>query len=172
MEISIDFNKIPSKGDVIWAIRFPLHCGIYEDDDSVIHFAPINGSKVKKDAVIHHSTLAEFKNGSPVFVINFSSENCFPPEEVIKRANTRLDKKDYNLFLNNCDHFATWCKIGEHRSLQVDLAKKILVEAGKYIDKSSKEDTAFETGAEIFCSIYKIAEIFTSPEFKKMLLPG
>jgi hypothetical protein len=35
MEISIDFNKVPSKGDVIWAIRLPFHCGIYEDDDSM-----------------------------------------------------------------------------------------------------------------------------------------
>jgi len=147
MEISIDFNKAPSKGDVIWAIRLPFHCGIYEDDNSVIHFAPVNGSKLKEDAVIHCSTLAEFKNGSPVFVIDFPSENCFPPEEVINRANMRLDKKDYDLFFNNCDHFATWCKIGEHRSLQVDLAKKILVEAGKYIDKFSEKDSAFETAA-------------------------
>jgi len=167
MEISINFNKAPSKGDVIWAVRLPFHCGIYEDDDSVFHFAPINGSKVKEDAIIHRSTFEEFKNGSSVFVIDFPSEKCLLPDEVINRANMRLDQNDYNLFLNNCDHFATWCKIGEHCSLQVDLAKKILIEAGKYIDKYIKKDTAFETGTEIFCAIYKIAEIFASPEIKK-----
>jgi hypothetical protein len=172
MEISIDFNKAPSKGDVIWAIRLPFHCGIYEDDDSVIHFAPLDDSKTKANAVIHKSSLEEFSNGSPYIVIEFSSEKCLSPEETIQRARSRLGENTYNLFLNNCDHFATWCKIGEHRSLQVDLAKNILVEAGKYIDKSGKKDTAFETGAEIFCLIYKIAEIFTSSEFKKMLPPN
>jgi len=172
MEISIDFNKVPSKGDVIWAIRLPFHCGIYEDDDSVIHFAPINGSKIKEDAVIHRSTLEDFKNGSFVFVIDFPSENCLSPEEVINRANTRLGQNDYDLFLNNCDHFATWCKIGKHCSLQVDLAKQILVDVGKCIDKLREKDTSFETGTEIFCSIYKIAEIFKSPEFKKIMSPN
>jgi len=172
MEISIDFNKAPSKGDVIWAIRLPFHCGIYEDDNSVIHFAPVNGNKMKEDAVIHQSTLTEFANGSPVFVIDFPSEKCLSPDEVINQAKTQLDKKNYSLLLNNCDHFATWCKTGKHCSIQIDLAKKILVEVGKYIDKLREKDTAFETGAEIFCAIYKIAEIFASPEFKKILSPS
>jgi len=169
MEISINFNKAPSKGDVVWAIRLPFHCGIYEGDDSVIHFAPLNGSKMKEDAVIHRSTLTEFANGSPFFVIEFPPEKCLPPEETISRACSRLGECTYDLFLNNCDHFATWCKIGEHRSLQVDLAKKILVEAGKYIDKTNKEETEFEMGAEIFCLIYKIAEILSSPEIKTVV---
>jgi len=168
MEIKGISIKNPSKGDVVWAIRLPFHCGIYEDDNSVIHFAPPNGSKVKEDAVIHKSTLAEFANGSPVIVIEFPLEKCLPPEEVIQRAHSRLGEHAYNLFLNNCDHFATWCKTGEQCSLQVELAKKILVEAGKFIDKSSENETFFETGAEVFCLIYKIAEICTSPEYKKL----
>jgi len=168
MEISIDFHKIPSKGDVVWAVRFPFHCGIYENDNSVIHFAPVNASKVKEDAIIHQSTLAEFKNGDSVFVIDFPSEKFLSPEESIKRAQSRLGEKRYNLFLNNCDHFATWCKIGEHRSFQVELAKKILVEAAKYIDKSNEKETAFEMSTEIFCAIYRIAEVLLSPEIKKI----
>jgi len=112
MEIECVTIKIPNKGDVVWAIRLPCHCGIYEGDDSVIHFAPLNGSKIKEDAVIHRSTLAEFANGSPVFVIEFPPEKCLPTEETISRARSRLDESDYNMFLNNCDHFATWCKIG------------------------------------------------------------
>jgi len=126
MEISIDFNKAPSKGDVIWAIRLPFHCGICDDDDSVIHFAPLDDSGTKDNAVIHRSTLEEFSNGSPYIVIKFPSEKCLLPEETIQRARSRLGENTYNLFLSNCDHFATWCKVGEHRSLQVDLAKKFL----------------------------------------------
>ena len=32
----------------------------------------------------------------------------------------RLGEQDYNLLFNNCEHFATWCKTGLHRSGQVD----------------------------------------------------
>ena len=32
----------------------------------------------------------------------------------------RLGEQDYNLLFNNCEHFATWCKTGRHRSGQVD----------------------------------------------------
>jgi len=113
MEFESVSKKIPDKGDVVWASRgLWRHCGIYEGDDSVIHFAPPNGSKKKKDAVIHRSTLAEFANNSPVIVIEFPLEECLQPEEVIKRARSRIGEQTYNLFFNNCDHFATWCKIG------------------------------------------------------------
>ncbi|WP_461246679.1 lecithin retinol acyltransferase family protein [Treponema sp. R6D11] len=159
--------KTPNKGDVVWAIRLPCHCGIYEGDDSVIHFAPLNGSKMKEDAVIHRSTLAEFANCSPFLVIEFPPEKCLPPEETISRACSRLGEHTYDLFLNNCDHFATWCKIGEHRSLQVDLVKKIAVAACKAIDNASEKHTKFEKGAEIFCKIYKIVEILASPSNQK-----
>ena len=31
-----------------------------------------------------------------------------------------LGEQNYNLLFNNCEHFATWCKTGRHRSGQVD----------------------------------------------------
>jgi hypothetical protein len=158
--------KTPNKGDVVWAIRFPCHCGIYEGDDSVIHFAPRDGSKRKEDAVIHRSTLAEFANNSPVFVIEFPPEKCFPPEETISRAHSRIGECAYDLCLNNCDHFATWCKIGEHRSLQVDLVKKIAIAVCKTLDNASEKHTEFEKSAEIVCKIHEIVEIIASPAIK------
>jgi len=167
MESKNVVDKVPSKGDVIWAIRPPCHCGIYEGDDFVIHFAPPNGSKIKEDAVIHRSTLAEFANGSPFLVIEFPAEKCLSPEEVIQRARSRLDENTYNLFLNNCDHFATWCKIGEHRSLQIDLLKKIAIAMCEFIDKSNENKTEYKKTAKIICKIYEIAEIMLSPKINK-----
>jgi hypothetical protein len=169
MEIERVAIKTPNKGDVVWAIRLPCHCGIYEGDDSVIHFAPPNGSKMKEEAVIHRSTLAEFANGSPFHVIEFPPEKCLPPEETIRRAHLRLGENTYNLFLNNCDHFATWCKIGEHHSLQIDLFKQIAIVTCELIDKSNENQTEYKKAAEIICKIYEIVEIFTSPEIKKKL---
>jgi hypothetical protein len=159
-------GKVPSKGDVVWAIRLPCHCGIYEGDDSVIHFAPPNDSKIKEDAVIHQSTLAEFAKDSSFLVIEFPPEKCLSPEETISRARSRLGENTYNLFLNNCDHFATWCKIGEHRSLQIDMIKKIAIAICEHIDKSNENQTEYKKAAEIICKIYEIVEIFISPEIK------
>ena len=168
MEIKNVSIKLPSKGDVVWAVRLPVHCGIYEGDNSIIHFAPLDSSKTKEDAIIHRSTLDEFSNGSPYIVIEFPPEKCFSPEESIERARSRLGKKTYNLFLNNCDHFATWCKIGEHRSLQVDLLKKIAVVVCEAIDKSNEKETKYGKTSEIICTIHEIAEVLFSPELKKI----
>jgi len=164
MEIENIAIRTPKKGDVIWAVRLPLHCGIYESDDSVIHFAPANGSKTKKDAVIHRSTLTEFAKGYPVVVIEFSPEKCLPPEESIRRAYSRLGENTYNLILNNCEHFAIWCKIGEHCSPQVDLVKEIAVAVCKFIDESGEKKTEFEKYAEIFIKLHEFVQILTSPE--------
>jgi hypothetical protein len=169
MEIENIAIKTPKKGDVIWAVGFPLHCGIYESDDSVIHFAPTNGFKTKKDAVIHITTLTEFAKGYPVIVIEFSPEKCLPPEECIRLAYSRLGENAYNLVLNNCEHFAIWCKIGEHRSLQVDFMKELAVAVGKFIDKFGEKNTAFEKYAEILGKLHEVLQILTSPESKRIL---
>jgi hypothetical protein len=167
MEIENIAIRTPEKGDVIWAVGFPFHCGIYESDDSVIHFAPANGSKTKKDAVIHKSTLTEFAKNHSVVVIEFSPEKCLPPEESIRRAYSRLGENTYNLILNNCEHFAIWCKIGEHRSPQIDLVKEIAVAVCKLIDKSGEKNTEFGKSAEIFGKLHEVVQILTSPESRR-----
>jgi len=167
MEIISKFQT-PLKGDVIWVFRFPyFHCGIYDGDNSVIHFAPReNDIKSKEDAVIHKTPLDKFADGSPVYVIEFPSEKCLSPDEVVRQACSRLNEKDYNLPFNNCDHFATWCKTGKHRSTQVDLVKKIVVAVCKAIDKSGKNEKDFGRYAEIACKIHEIVEIAMSPNSK------
>ena len=165
MEIENITIRTPKKGDVIWVFRFPyFHCGIYESDNSVIHFAPQeNSSKLKEFAVINRTPLDKFADGFPVSVIEFPSEKCFPPDEVIKRACSRLNENGYNLPFNNCDHFATWCKTGKHHSMQVDLVKKIVIAVCKAIDKSGKKESDVERYAEIACKIHEIVEIAMAP---------
>lgn len=46
-------------------------------------------------------------------------KDCFPPQEVVERARSRLDEHRYNIFAQNCEHFAHWCKTGEGKSNQV-----------------------------------------------------
>ena len=38
--------------------------------------------------------------------------------EVIRRARSRIGEEAYNVFENNCEHFANWCKEGDSKSEQ------------------------------------------------------
>ena len=50
---------------------------------------------------------------------------CLSAEDVVKRAQSRLEEDKYNLFCNNCEHFAMWCKTGISTSKQVKNIKEI-----------------------------------------------
>jgi hypothetical protein len=170
MDIINKFQS-PSKGDVIWTFRFPyFHCGIYEDEKSVIHFTPDeNDSKSKESAVICKTSLEKFADGFPVFSIEFPNEKCFSSDEVITRARSRLNETGYNLSFNNCDHFATWCKTGKHHSKQVDFIKELVIAVCKAVDNSRNKDTEFAKYAEIVSKIHEIVEIILSPNSIKVV---
>ena len=62
-----------------------------------------------------------------VMVFKYSSDvKPFPSAEIVKRAIAEADADkaggqghfEYNLFRNNCEHFATWCVTGRKLSLQ------------------------------------------------------
>ncbi|NWG75003.1 MAG: lecithin retinol acyltransferase family protein, partial [Rubrivivax sp.] len=44
----------------------------------------------------------------------------YPPEEVQRRALSRVGERKYNLAFRNCEHFAVWCATGLHASQQVE----------------------------------------------------
>ena len=58
----------------------------------------------------------------------------FSPEETLERARSRMGERKYNLFTNNCEHFAVWCKTGISESRQVrqwvTLAQRVLLNDG------------------------------------------
>lgn len=43
----------------------------------------------------------------------------FSPDAVVSRAESRLGEKRFNLFFNNCEHFASWCATGISNSEQI-----------------------------------------------------
>ncbi|MEO1391251.1 MAG: lecithin retinol acyltransferase family protein, partial [Cyanobacteria bacterium J06634_6] len=69
------------------------------------------------EAEVSRTSFASFARGGPVYQVPQST--AFIPEVVVKRAKTRLGEKDYNLFFNNCEHFANWCKTGRNESRQL-----------------------------------------------------
>ncbi|KAK6062265.1 NC domain protein, partial [Cooperia oncophora] len=42
----------------------------------------------------------------------------FPPRIVVERATLQLGSGNYNIFLNNCEHFVKWCRYGNRISGQ------------------------------------------------------
>lgn len=44
---------------------------------------------------------------------------AFEPDAVVARAESRLGQRDFDTAVNNCEHFATWCKTGLEDSEQV-----------------------------------------------------
>ena len=72
------------------------HHGIYIGNNTVIHF---------KQNRIQIATLEEFQSGSPY--IKIASAKLYTDTEIIQRARKRVGEQDYNLFLNNGEHFVT-----------------------------------------------------------------
>ena len=102
-----------ARGDHIYVHRYGgtvSHHGIDCGDGTVIHY--------KEGETITRSTCAFFSKGEEISIQHY--DDCDPPAEVIKRAESRLGERDYHVIFNNCEHFAVWCKTGQHRSNQVD----------------------------------------------------
>ena len=86
------------------------HHGIDLGDGTVAHY--LEGREILR------SPLSEFSQGEVVSVMGHTDAS--PAGVTLRRAMSRLGEQNYNLLFNNCEHFATWCKTGRHRSEQVD----------------------------------------------------
>jgi Lecithin retinol acyltransferase len=117
-----------ARGDQIYVMR-PLagldslyqHHGIDCGDGTVIHYYKPG------EAEISRTSYETFAQGKPVYTKQYTTS--YVPDVVIERAESRLGERQYNLLTNNCEHFATWCKIGQSDCVQlagldVDLLKQ------------------------------------------------
>lgn len=91
------------------------HHGIDVGDGTVVHYC--GEVHRKREAEIRRTAMVEFLEGGHLVIVN--SGHCFTPEEVVARALCCVGDRGYNLFVNNCEHFAHWCKTGINRSEQV-----------------------------------------------------
>ena len=86
------------------------HHGIDLGDGTVAHY--LEGREILR------SSTDDFSQGQSVSVIEHA--NASPARVTLQRAMGRIGEQNYNLLFNNCEHFATWCKTGRHRSGQID----------------------------------------------------
>ena len=123
------------------------HYGVYIGDGKVIHFAPLEGQEISSEnGIIHETTLEKFLNGRAL-QIDMNIEKIYSENEIIQRARSRLGGKGYDLFTNNCEHFARWCVTGEHISYQV-------------INSPQKIEGTFLTIQENWDRVSKFIELF------------
>lgn len=57
---------------------------------------------------------------------------AFTPNAVIGRAESRLGESGFDLVLNNCEHFATWCKTGISDSEQIQALWRAALDRASY----------------------------------------
>ena len=108
------------------------HHGIYIGNGRVIHFdstaarkilGTVNGAPPR----IVEVSLDEFAGDSEIHIRVYDDPSTLrTPEETVIRAQSKLGERGYDLALNNCEHFAVWCKTGESNSTQVDSACKVV----------------------------------------------
>ncbi|MDD6134689.1 MAG: lecithin retinol acyltransferase family protein [Selenomonadaceae bacterium] len=126
-------------GDILYVKRTGYrHFGIYAGNQQVIHYYKEKNPLVS-DGIISETTLADFQGVSDtIYVLNSTTPSgpplfdwivrrllgddieLFSPEETVMRARSKLGERGYNLLLNNCEHFALWCKTGIAQSAQSD----------------------------------------------------
>jgi HRAS-like suppressor 3 len=93
-----------------------VHFGIYVGGGRVIHYA---GRLQYPQGLVEEISLSDFAAGRPVYV-GGTRTRVASMEDVVRRARSRLGERSYDLLLNNCEHFCSWCQTGEARSAQVD----------------------------------------------------
>ena len=126
------------------------HYGIYvEEGQRVIHYTGATGPN-DFNGVVRETSLDEFLNGAKNFnVCHFPEKtpkflpvamkkhglfrfwqliknlklkdyHLYTGEQTIERARSKIGQGGYNIALNNCEHFAVWCKTGVKNSSQVN----------------------------------------------------
>ncbi|XP_071115702.1 phospholipase A and acyltransferase 3-like [Haliotis cracherodii] len=114
-----------SPGDMLKFDRgIYCHWALYIGEGRVIHLAGRDGdmNDNANDVKVREDSFWKVAGGDEVDVSNDKDDrwNPYPPDEIVERAKSRLDRVGYNLVLFNCEHFTSWCRYGKSQSDQVD----------------------------------------------------
>ncbi|MBI5091934.1 MAG: lecithin retinol acyltransferase family protein [Candidatus Hydrogenedentes bacterium] len=91
------------------------HHGIDCGDGTVIHYT--GEPKNLTNAAVARTPMAQFAKGGVVRTVK--SACAHDPEEILRRASSRIGETRYGVVRNNCEHFAHWCRTGLPSSKQV-----------------------------------------------------
>ena len=97
-----------------------LHHGVDLGDGTVVHARPHDFQNPFGGGRVVRTSLEEFAEGRGVRVRNEPSA-VFSSAEIADRALAHVGRDGYDLVIDNCEHFATWCATGSRTSRQVDI---------------------------------------------------
>ena len=147
------------------------HHGIYIGDNKVIHYSGLaNGLSA---GPVEITTLDAFADGKKIRVRDYA-ESQYDGEIAVQRAYSRLHENRYDLQANNCEHFCTWVRTGEHISGQVQVVEAAggALAAGlsefrkQRFHGASAKETAVETGKAATRAFVKAA--YSIPALKPL----
>jgi hypothetical protein len=98
------------------------HHGVYVGHGRVVHYSGLSG--FWQCGPVEEVSLPRFLDGHPVRIVPHP-ESPFSPEEIVRRARSRLGENDYRLLTNNCEHFCNWSLSGVSRSAQVEKRMRV-----------------------------------------------
>jgi len=108
------------------------HLGIDLGDGTVVHARPDDFGRPFGGGRVVCTTLEEFADGSEVMVVT-QPPAVHDPEDIARRAEAHVGRDGYCPMVANCEHFATWCATGRHRSRQVEVAVALAATAVVWI---------------------------------------
>lgn len=136
-----------ARGDQVYVYREVVgipyeHHGIDCGDGTVIHYSKVGEAEVSR------TSRATFARGKTIYTK--SQPTAFIADVVIERAESRLGERQYDLFFNNCEHFANWCKTGRSECLQLDnfglrLGQVKLPQASELARRAAQEESPERT---------------------------
>ena len=92
------------------------HHGVYVGHGRVVHYSGLSGAWQR--GPVEEVSLLRFANGYEVRIVDHL-DPPYSPEEIVRRARSRLGENDYRVLTNNCEHFCNWCLSGVSLSAQV-----------------------------------------------------
>jgi hypothetical protein len=94
-----------------------IHHGVYAGHDRLVHYSGLSG--FWQCGPVEEVSWLRFAGGREVRIVDHPSSR-YSPEEIVRRARSRLGENDYRLLTNNCEHFCNWCRSGVSHSAQVE----------------------------------------------------
>jgi hypothetical protein len=93
------------------------HHGIYVGHGRVVHYSGFSG--FWQCGPVEEVSLSRFAVARVVQLVD-RDWSPYSPQEIVRRARSRIGENDYRLLTNNCEHFCNWCLSGISRSAQVE----------------------------------------------------
>jgi hypothetical protein len=125
-----------------------LHHGIDVGDGTVVHARPHDFRNPFGGGRVERTSRAEFARSAPVR-LRTDPPAAYTPDDIVARALAHVGREGYDIVIDNCEHFTTWCATGRRASRQVDIVlgrvARAVSRAGAVLSAGAAERIAVRT---------------------------